>query len=190
MLVLVFCTYKDVEIKLKTSSNGDIQQSCSQGGGVCIMAILGTHIQEVAVVVVLGMIVNALLREVFHSRDHPLHVGELVLHPATGVSLKLTIRELVSSGRGGRRRVRLGGRYPRLCGLRGTVFSQVVVKADCVQSGEPLLVLVVGVEHLEDKSVGLEADLSSPPFFVVLKPAVGQVPDVVNVALVTLSIDL
>ena len=46
------------------------------------------------------------------------------------------------------------------------------------------------MEYLEDKSVGLEADLSSPPFFVILKPVVWQVPDVVNVAFVTLGIDL
>ena len=187
---MLFFTHKDVEIELKTSSDGNIQHWCGQGGGVCIMAVLSTHIQEVPVVVVLGMIVNALLREVLHCRDHPLHVGVLVLHPATGISLKFTIWELVSSGRGGRRRVRLGGSYPRLGGLRWTVFSQVVVKADGVQSCEARLVVVVGVKYLEDKSVGLEADLSSPPLFVILKPAVRQVPDVVNVAFVTLSIDL
>ena len=87
----MFFTHKDVEIELKTSSDGNIQHWCGQGGGVCIMAVLSTHIQEVPVVVVLGMIVNALLREVLHCRDHPLHVGELVLHPATGISLKFTI---------------------------------------------------------------------------------------------------
>ena len=154
------------------------------------MTILGTHIQEVAIVVVFGMIVNTLLREVLHSRDHPLHVGQVVLPPATGVSLKLTIRELVSRWRGGRGGVWPGRRYPRLCGLGWTFLSQVVVKADGVQSCETRLVVVVGVEYLEDKSVGLEADLSSPPFFVILKPGVGQVPDIVYVAFVTLSIDL
>ena len=46
------------------------------------------------------------------------------------------------------------------------------------------------MEYLEDKSVGLEADLSSPPFFVILKPGVWQIPDIVNVSLVTLSVDL
>ena len=154
------------------------------------MSILGTHIQEVAVIVLFGRVINALVCKVGDIGDHPLHVGELVLHPATGISLKFTIWELVSSGRGGRRRVRLGGSYPRLGGLRWTVFSQVVVKADGVKSCEARLVVVVGVKYLEDKSVGLEADLSSPPLFVILKPAVRQVPDVVNVAFVTLSIDL
>ena len=138
------------------------------------MAILGTHIQKVAIVVIFGMIVNALLREIFHIRDHPLHVGELVLYPAAGVPLKLTIRKLVSSGRGGRGGVRPGRRYPCLAWLSWTVFSQVVVEAEAVQSCETFLLVVVGVEYLEDKSVGLEADLSSPPFFVILKPFVSM----------------
>ena len=83
-----------------------------------------------------------------------------------------------------------GGSYPRIRGHNGTVLSQVVLEADAVQSCEARLVVVVGVEYLEDKSVGLEADLSSPPFFLILEPAVWQVPDVINVAFVTLSIDL
>ena len=154
------------------------------------MAVLGTHIQEVAIVVVFGMIVYPLLREVANSGDHPLHVGELLLLPATGGSLKLTVRELVSSQGGGGGGVRSGGGDPSLCGMSWTFFSQVVVEADCVQSCETCLVLVVGVEYLEGKSVGLEADLSSPPLFVSLKPGTRQIPDIVNVALVTLCIDL
>ena len=143
-----------------------------------------------AIEVVFGRIINPLLCEVAHSRDHPPHVGELVLYPAAGVPLELTVRELVSSRRGGGGGVRLGGSYPGLGGLSWTFLRQVVVKADTVHSCETLLVLVVGMEYLEDKSVGLEADLSSPPFFVILKPVVWQVPDVVNVAFVTLGIDL
>ena len=183
-------SYIDVEIELETSSDGNIEHWCGQGGGVCIVAVLGTHVQEVAIVVLLGMIVDALLREVSHGGDHPPHVGEVVLLPAAGVPLELTVGELVSSWRGGRGGVWPGRSYPSLGGLGRTVFSQVVVEADGVQSGETCLVVVVGVEYLEDKSVGLEADLSSPPFFIILKPAVWQVPDVVNVAFVTLGIDL
>ena len=154
------------------------------------MSIPGTHKQEVAVEVVSGRIINPLLCEVAHSGDHPPHVGELVLYPAAGVPLELTVRELVSSRRGGRGGVRPGGSYTGLGGLSRTFLRQVVVKADSVQSRETRLVLIIGMEYLEDKSVGLEADLSSPPFFVILKPGVWQVPDVVNVALVTLCIDL
>ena len=143
-----------------------------------------------AIEVVFGRIINPLLCEVAHSRDHPPHVGELVLYPAAGVPLELTVRELVSSRRGGGGGVRPGGSYPGLGGLSWTFLRQVVVKADTVHSCETLLVLVVGMEYLEDKSVGLEADLSSPPFFVILKPVVWQVPDVVNVAFITLGIDL
>ena len=154
------------------------------------MAILGTHIQEVAIEVVFRRIINPLLCEVAHSGDHPPHAGHLVLYPAAGVPLELAVRELVSGRRGGRGAVRPGGRYPGLRRLRRTFLREVVVKADTGYSCETRLVLVVGMEYLEDKSVGLEADLSSPPLFIILKPAVWQVPDVVNVAFVTLSIDL
>ena len=154
------------------------------------MSVLGTHIQEVAIVVFFGMIVYPLLCKVANSGDHPLHVGELVLPPATGCSLKLTVRELVSSWRGGGGGVRSGGGDPSLGRLWGTVFCQVVVEADRVQSCETCLVVVVGVEYLEDKSVGIKADLSSPPFFVILETGTRQIPDVVNVSLVTLCIDL
>ena len=154
------------------------------------MSILGTHIQEVAVVVLFGRVINALVCEVGDIGDHPLHVGELVLNPTAGVALELAVWKLVPSRWGGGGGVRPGGRDPRLGGLRWTLLRQVVVKTHCVQSCETLLVLVVGVEHLEDESVGREVDLASPPFFIILKPAVWKVPDVVNVAFVALRIDL
>ena len=94
-------TYIDVEIEMKTSSNRNIEHGSGQGDGFSIMTVLATHIQELAIVVELWMIVCPLLREVAHCGDHPLHVGELLLLPAAGGSLKLTVRELVSSRRGG-----------------------------------------------------------------------------------------
>ena len=84
---------------------------------------------------------------------------------------------------------RFSGRHGRPWRLHVT-GGLAVVELDAVQGSKAGLGVVTAVVHFKHQAVSVEVDLTFPPLLVTLGSVVSQVPDILDVTVRILSVDL
>ena len=88
-------TYINTEVECKTSLHSSWHHWGEQCCGVSSISILGTHIHEVAIKIIVWTIIAHFI-EIAHCCPHPLHVCHGIHNPATLILIKVAVWEGVT----------------------------------------------------------------------------------------------